>query len=66
MIYLESFSDFFNKKKKEDKKEFKGKRDTYRFSNIYEDEKGNRKGDCKNCGEKDVDVVEHGDDCLKK
>ncbi len=59
MIHLESFDSF---KKRE---EFKGKRETYRFSNIHNNAKGIRVGDCKDCGKKEVDVAEHSNTCDK-
>lgn len=61
MKYVESLN-FFKKRKKE---EFKGKKETYRFDNIYDDEKGIRRGNCKGCGGKEVDITEHSNSCDK-
>lgn len=60
MKYLQIF-ELFKKNKEE---EFKGKKETYRFSNIHDD-KGIRRGDCKDCGEKGVDITEHSNTCDK-
>ena len=62
MKFLESFTSFFKKDKPE---EFKGKTQTYRFSDIT-DEGGNRMGTCKECGKR-VDITEHSEEvCLKE
>lgn len=62
MKFLENFSRFKNKPVED----FKGKKETYRFTDIHNDPKtGIRMGKCRECG-KIVDIVEHSDEeCLK-
>ena len=61
MKFLESFSRF----KKKPAEEFKGKKETYRFTDIHDDPKsGVRMGTCRECG-KTVDITEHSEEqCL--
>lgn len=61
MKFLESFNRF----KKKPKEEFKGKKETYRFTDIHNDPTtGERMGRCRECGEV-VDVSEHTEEeCL--
>ena len=61
MKFLESFNRF----KKKPKEEFKGKKETYRFTNIHNDPTtGERMGTCRECG-KIVDITNHTDEkCL--
>ena len=63
MIHLEKFNLF---KKKRTKEEYKGKKETYRFSNIHQDKNGDLIGDCKNCKKTKVDIADHGNTCKKK
>ena len=61
MKFLESFKRF----KKKPKAEFKGKKETYRFTNIHTDPKTKERiGKCRECGEI-VDVTNHTEEkCL--
>ena len=60
MKFLESFNRF-----KKNKEEFKGKKETYRFTNIHDGKDGKRIGRCRECN-KNVDIAEHTDEeCLK-
>lgn len=61
MKFLENFKSFFKK----ETEPFKGKIETYRFSDI-KDEGGNRMGTCKECGKR-VDITEHSEQqCLQE
>lgn len=53
MKFIQIFEDYNNSK---DKKEYTGKKETWRLSNIHLDNKKNLVGTCKGCG-KVVDVT---------
>jgi len=61
MKFLESFSRF----KRKPVEDFKGKKETYRFTDIHNEPKsGTRMGTCRECG-KTVDIIEHTEEkCL--
>ena len=60
MKYLNMFERFFAETKKKHPKigeDFKGKRNTYQYSNIH-DVGNDRRGVCKKCG-KEVSIITH-------